>query len=580
MNAAASDVALDDLRINGGKTHADVTAAVTDTSLDQTISGASTLTLDLHDPERVLLRSELMKDRTTVALDDLTFELAAVRKQGNLLTVTFEDYAVAQLRRHKNVVKAAAGTTSRVEFCRRLIRKDEPWIVVDGPQSGPTILEEISTGQTTTTSSLAAVDRPSGGKEQLSAVQVAQYAYDAGFRGVDLVTAVAVSHAESGFDAARLSPVNSDGSRDQGLWQINDKAHPQYTRSAMFDPVQNAKAAFSVSSGGHNWAPWTTYNNGAYRQYLSDAQAAVDQVKAKGATSLIPGATTSTTSSESTKPEDHWSAVNRIMAEINWRVFARRGHIVIAPDEWLLKQAGITIRETDEAVDSIDFDVDRGKKVSTVTVTCRASRWGALPGEPVTVAEMGPADDTWLLSDISRPLTSTTATVSLVKKRKTLPEPAQNTSDAGVSGVGTTEKPRTLGSAKPDVRRMVDFALGQQGDHYVMGGNGPNQWDCSGLVLAATVAGGHSIGARTADSQYQACKAAGRLISVASAMVTCGALLFGAGSDGTATAPGHVAISLGNGQTMQARGTAYGVGVFTVPDSEWSFAALAPGFTY
>lgn len=35
-----------------------------------------------------------------------------------------------------------------------------------------------------------------------------------------------------------------------------------------------AKAAYDISHGGTDWTPWTTYNTGAYRTYLAQAQAA------------------------------------------------------------------------------------------------------------------------------------------------------------------------------------------------------------------------------------------------------------------------------------------------------------------
>jgi hypothetical protein len=41
-----------------------------------------------------------------------------------------------------------------------------------------------------------------------------------------------------------------------GLFQINTLAHPNYTASAMKDPVMNADAAFAISSGGTSWQAW------------------------------------------------------------------------------------------------------------------------------------------------------------------------------------------------------------------------------------------------------------------------------------------------------------------------------------
>ena len=56
----------------------------------------------------------------------------------------------------------------------------------------------------------------------------------------DLVTAIA--QAESGLDPDAISPANADGSRDYGLFQINNQAHPEY-RYVKGDVAANADFA-------------------------------------------------------------------------------------------------------------------------------------------------------------------------------------------------------------------------------------------------------------------------------------------------------------------------------------------------
>lgn len=53
-----------------------------------------------------------------------------------------------------------------------------------------------------------------------------------------------------------------------GLWQINQSAHPTYTRSGLFGAAYNALAAVAISDKGRNWNPWTTYTSGAYKDLL------------------------------------------------------------------------------------------------------------------------------------------------------------------------------------------------------------------------------------------------------------------------------------------------------------------------
>ncbi|WP_163509110.1 transglycosylase SLT domain-containing protein [Fodinicola acaciae] len=106
----------------------------------------------------------------------------------------------------------------------------------------------------------------------------AQVGLNAGFPRDRLVTAVAVALAESRCNPLAKSPPNHNGTIDRGLWQINSGAHPEVSDACAYDAQCNANAAYRISSGGTNWQPWSTYNNGAYRAYLSEAQAAVDRL--------------------------------------------------------------------------------------------------------------------------------------------------------------------------------------------------------------------------------------------------------------------------------------------------------------
>lgn len=76
--------------------------------------------------------------------------------------------------------------------------------------------------------------------------------------------AAAVALAESGGNP-NAKNLNSNGTIDRGLWQINSIHGARST----FDPGKNADGAVAISSGGRNWRPWVTYNTGAYRKFLN-----------------------------------------------------------------------------------------------------------------------------------------------------------------------------------------------------------------------------------------------------------------------------------------------------------------------
>ena len=72
--------------------------------------------------------------------------------------------------------------------------------------------------------------------------------------------AAAVALAESGGNADAKN-VNTNGSIDRGLWQINSVHGGQST----FDPIANVKAAINISNNGKSWSPWVTFQTGAYK---------------------------------------------------------------------------------------------------------------------------------------------------------------------------------------------------------------------------------------------------------------------------------------------------------------------------
>jgi len=110
----------------------------------------------------------------------------------------------------------------------------------------------------------------------LAFVDLALLLRQAGFPfGTAMQTGVAVVAAESGRDPAAVN-TNPDGSRDRGLWQINDRAHPEVSDECAFDPACSTKEALRISNQGADYSPWTAFQNGSYRQHLEAAAVALD----------------------------------------------------------------------------------------------------------------------------------------------------------------------------------------------------------------------------------------------------------------------------------------------------------------
>jgi cell wall-associated NlpC family hydrolase len=249
-----------------------------------------------------------------------------------------------------------------------------------------------------------------------------------------------------------------------------------------------------------------------------------------------------------------WDVLGDLAEDIHW--------LVVGSDAWLFDrdQHPTQLREFTGPVHGIDFDLDVGKRASEATVTVDATLWALPPGSLCLMGDdMGPGEGKWLVAGFNRPLTSTRATVRLVRSRHVLKEPKRvGNGEPGDPGYVPGDPGSSGGVAGNAAReRMVAFALSKVGGPYVWGGHGPVAYDCSGLVQAATAAGGRTLGAPSA-AQWATCVATGKTVPIATALATRGGLLFRIGVGDY----NHVAISLGNGSTVEARGSAYGIGVF------------------
>jgi cell wall-associated NlpC family hydrolase len=113
-----------------------------------------------------------------------------------------------------------------------------------------------------------------------SAEQIYGFARQAGFSPDEAATMTAIALAESGGNGRAHNP---HGENSQGLWQINGRAHPSFlTKYDLFDPADNAKAAFEVSHRGADISPWTVTHGGAGARYLHYREQAQDAAVAYG----------------------------------------------------------------------------------------------------------------------------------------------------------------------------------------------------------------------------------------------------------------------------------------------------------
>jgi cell wall-associated NlpC family hydrolase len=117
------------------------------------------------------------------------------------------------------------------------------------------------------------------------------------------------------------------------------------------------------------------------------------------------------------------------------------------------------------------------------------------------------------------------------------------------------------------VARAISFAEAQLGKPYLLGGTGPDAFDCSGLVMMAYRAAGVDI-PRTSQQQFLWGP------QVPASQVEPGDLVFFVGADGTPAAPGHVGLVIGRNTMIEAYATGFPIRV-----SQFGTPAAAPGDT-
>lgn len=113
--------------------------------------------------------------------------------------------------------------------------------------------------------------------------EVAAAARAAGFSGDTLVTMVAIAKAESGWRTV-AGPPNDNGTRDWGVWQINDVHNP--SQAVKTTLAANAQAAREVYDK-QGLTAWSVYNSGTYRRFLDEARAAVNSSRGVQTVGLI-----------------------------------------------------------------------------------------------------------------------------------------------------------------------------------------------------------------------------------------------------------------------------------------------------
>lgn len=438
---------------------------------------------------------------------------------------------------------------------------------------------------------------------KLSIQQIYEAARAAGFTPDQATTWTAIAMAESGGETGAL---NDQGEHSMGLWQINVGAGVRTNHwGNLNDPFVNARAAYEISRQGTDMRPWTTThasNAGTaadYRTYLDDVSAITgytgDPRGVEGYGSPLPDPLPPSGPPDSVDYDAIDAGIDPADPSANvdtdhdgltdaFEVLSGSSPSVADTDQDGLSDANeVTVSHTDPML--ADSDSDTLTDAAESALGTSPTEWDSDSdgisdateekyGTDPLRAEHGTVPQPLDAPDPSDPMGTTTTTTTTT---------AAGTGMTGGMAGGTTGTGDTTGTSNL-ADAFVQAAVEQQGDSYVFGAEAslddpnPDSFDCSELTQWAA----DQVGVTIPDGamyQYLDLKSQGQLMPVEEALHTKGALLFYFSSEPTANggrpSEAHVAISLGDGRTIEARGTSYGVNEFP-GEGRFNYAGVIP----
>jgi cell wall-associated NlpC family hydrolase len=435
--------------------------------------------------------------------------------------------------------------------------------------------------------------------------EIYEAARAAGFSPDQATTWTAIAMAESGGETGAHNP---NGEDSRGLWQINiAPGVRQNVWGDLSDPYVNARAAYDISNHGLDMRPWTTTHASHagtaadYRTYLDDVSAVTgytgDPRGVEGYGSPLPEPLPPSGPADAMTTATSYDAIDLGMQPGSTLDTDRDG---LTDAFELMTGSSPSVADTDQ--DSLSDAYEAA--VSHTNPLLADSDSDSLSDAAETALGTSPtmfdtdldgASDGLEVQQGFDPLTAeggvdpaaaAAAASAMPGSTATATMPGTTTLPGATTLAATTTSATATGTtANSKADAFVEAALAQKGDSYVFGAEAglddpdPDSFDCSELTQWAA----DQVGVTIPDGamyQYLDLKGKDQLMPVEEALHTKGALLFYFSSEPTASggrpSTAHVAISLGDGRTIEARGTSYGVNEFGGED-RFNYAGVIPG---
>lgn len=512
--------------------------SLTDGSFEQTMEGASTLTLVVHDPGWAIMDSGLFDvddndelDVIDVKLDRLWFRLDEVNPQGDTLTLVFLDREVKLLMEEDKPLSASRADRTRAQFAELVVREVKPVrIKLFAPEKN----KKQAIGKADEVDD----DESDRGIHSQQDVKVNKKKIDAGQRrNITLALQIAgkknASHRvklallEALIAESEIRNLTYGDSSSVGILQLLDIHYGgsveqrRNVKRVITDflgkgftgaggAIAIARKSPSISAaeiaarvqgnrdGSKTYAAFSSEAQAILKAWGDDAGSGSESVTRVKQYRFSRGA--------NGEREDSWTCLLRLAEEVQWRCFMRNGTVWFISEPRLLKQkASAVISRTSPGVDTSTFGFSwhAGKRVQELSFDIRAERWAFPPGSVIVIQKSGTANGRWLVSTVSRPsLFDAQTTITLTKARKPKKEPAADTetttTDTGDSSNGSADASATdkvYSKAVSISGRNYPYVWG--GGHSKAGtpdggtGRDPGTgFDCSGYTAACLDAGG------------------------------------------------------------------------------------------
>jgi hypothetical protein len=492
-----------------------------------TMEGAPTLEVTLNDPEWLVTDSDLLDLNADGRLDHVEtkyngewYRIVEVSPRNDALTLTFEHRVVAILRKYKKPKKhrRVPGYT-RAMFLKSLVqeaRDDGNKIEFYSPRLHQR--QQIAKGQTVRTPNDPTGERGFSKKQKLTvkgrranksqrkiaaqALAVAD-AHLSDAQGL-IRWRVYMALMEALITESSITNLVGGDADSGGVLQVRRSVHKNVNVRDVEQVVTLfLTKGFAGKGGAITLANTTTkapheiaqavqgsaFSDGSnYKEHEAEAK---EWVKAYhvitdpndlSQETTIDGAYYFSRGGANNSNEDSWDAMNRLAAEVNWRVFVRGNTVYYVEDVDLYKQKPVLeLDRLAPRVIDVEFDWDEGKPVNTATIVLQ--RQDVRHGETIELADAGPASTRWLVWEVQREATGGFSTLNLrtpqAPKREPAPERESVTVEGTVSGKKSDAFTALINACKAVDRNTPSYLYG--GGHGVpLDSLGPGtRFDCS-----------------------------------------------------------------------------------------------------